>query len=97
LNGRSSFATTEELLLTTAVGEATARPVGYASVAETEDVVELPPPPPPHATKKTSDASEMAGNLKLIVHSPKTKHYLYLILINVLFAMQLVKTLYLKH
>jgi hypothetical protein len=71
LNGRSSFATTEELLLTTAVGEATARPVGYASVAETEDVVELPPPPP-HATRKTSDASEMAGNLKLIIHSPKT-------------------------
>jgi hypothetical protein len=91
------LATTGELLLTTAVGEATARPVGYASVAETEDVVELPPPPPPHATKKTSVASEMAGNLKLIVHSPKTKHYLYLILINVLFAMQLVKTLYLKH
>jgi hypothetical protein len=28
--------------------------------------------PPPHATRKTSDASEMAGNLKLIIHSPKT-------------------------
>jgi hypothetical protein len=47
LNGRSSLATVEELLLTTAVGEATARPIGYASVAETEELVEVLPPPQP--------------------------------------------------
>jgi hypothetical protein len=57
--------------------------VGYASVGETEDVEGLPPPPPPHETRKTSDASEMAGNLKFIIHSPKTNKDLRETLINV--------------
>jgi hypothetical protein len=79
LNGRSRPATTEELLLTSAVGEAIARPVGYASVADTDDVLEPPPPedelelPPPHPAKKTSVASEIAGICTRIIFLPKNK------------------------
>jgi hypothetical protein len=88
LSGRSRPATTEELLLTSAVGEAIARPVGYASVADTDDVLELPPPedelelpppedelelPPPHPAKKTSVASEIAEIFARIIFLSKNK------------------------
>jgi hypothetical protein len=54
--------------------------VGYASVADTDDVLELVPPPedvlelpPPHPAKKTSVASEMAGIFTLIIFLSKNK------------------------